>query len=74
VTTEDDLRKQAEEQRRNIPSAEHRGHIRRFQGLTDMTDMEDVALRGYVIWKWLEHNLQSLAAVQKARTKRSRRD
>ena len=30
----------------DMPSAEHRGHIRRFQRLT-LTDEQDVAIRGF---------------------------
>jgi hypothetical protein len=55
--------------KKSLPSAEHRRHIRIFEGLTFLTDAQDVALRGYVAWK------NSLAAVaKKARTKQRRRD
>jgi hypothetical protein len=30
----------------DLPSKEHRGHIRRFRGLTDLSDEEDVRSRG----------------------------
>ena len=56
-----------------LPSKEHRGHIRRFTRC-DWTDEEDVAQRGFVFWKRLEHALRSLAVTQKARTKRASRD
>jgi hypothetical protein len=75
--TEDELRKEAAGWRDRLPSAEHRAHIRRFQHCTDLTDRQDVALRGYVVWRQLEHDLQSLraaTAVKKPTTKRGRRD
>ena len=34
----------------DLPSAEHRAHIRRFVK-SDLTDAEDVAIRGFVFWK-----------------------
>jgi hypothetical protein len=52
----------------NLPSAEHRGHIRRFRGLEFLTDEEDVALRGWVVWKRL--NAALIAAVKKTCTNR----
>ena len=70
MTTSDDLRKQAEEEFRNIPSAEHRGHIRRFQGFADTSDEADVFLRGYVIWKRLNFALMEAAARVKRSTSR----
>jgi hypothetical protein len=39
----------------DLPSPEHRRHIRLFSGLHDMTDAEDVALRGFIAWKRWQH-------------------
>lgn len=42
----------------DLPSPEHRAQIRRFLKL-DMTDEEDVALRGFVAWKrWNWHAME----------------
>jgi len=64
--TLDDFNK---EWKRHLPSAEHRGHIRRFLR-SDLTDEEDVASRGYVIWKRLNFALMEAAAAEKRRTSR----
>ena len=45
-----------------LPSAEHRAHIRRFLR-SDSTDAEDVALRGYIAWRRLEHFLRAEAGL-----------
>jgi hypothetical protein len=74
--TEDELRKKFAGWRDRLPSAEHRRHQRRFWRC-DLTDKQDVAMRGYVNWRALEHALQSLRAattVQKTTTKRGRRN
>jgi hypothetical protein len=44
----------------DMPSAEHRGHIRRFLR-SPFTDEQDVALRGFVAWKRLNHRLMAEA-------------
>ena len=54
----------------NMPSAEHRGHIRRFQRST-LTDAQDVALRGFVAWKRLNHRLMAEAQAVESGTDRS---
>ena len=51
-------------------SAEHRGHIRRFQRCT-LTDAQDVAIRGYVAWRQLEHSLRAAAQAVESGTDRS---
>jgi hypothetical protein len=53
-----------------LPSAEHRGHIRRFQRCT-LTDAQDVAIRGYVAWRQLEHSLRAAAQAVESGTDRS---
>ena len=59
--------------RDSLPSAEHRGHIRRFLD-SGYADKEDVALRGFVFWKRLNARLLALAlAVKKPSTNRSGR-
>jgi hypothetical protein len=66
--------KEANEWKNTLPSAEHRRHIRLFQK-SDLTDEEDVALRGYVVWKRLEHTLQSIrpaAAIKRPSKRRSK--
>jgi pyrimidine operon attenuation protein/uracil phosphoribosyltransferase len=52
--------------KQDLPSPEHRRHIRLFQGLEWMTDEQDVALQGYVLWRG--RNVR--AALEKARTNR----
>jgi hypothetical protein len=67
----DDEWKKARDWVKDLPSPEHRRHIRLFQGLADLTDEQDVALRGYVVWKRLNHALTVAAALAvKQRTKR----
>ena len=53
-----------------VPSAEHHGHIRRFQRST-LTDEQDVALRGFVAWKRLNHRLMAEAQAVESGTDRS---
>ena len=53
-----------------LPSAEHRAHIRRFLRSTS-TDEEDVALRGFVAWKRLNHRLMAAAQAVESGTDRS---
>ena len=53
----------------DLPSAEHRAHIRRFQRST-LTDKEDVALRGWVAFKrW--HHAQLVERDRKTGTEKS---
>ena len=49
----------------DMPSAEHRAHIRRFQRST-LTDAQDCALRGFVAWKRLNHRLMAAAELVKS--------
>ena len=53
-----------------MPSAEHRAHIRRFQRST-LSDEQDVALRGFVAWKRLNHRLRAEAQAVESGTDRS---
>jgi transcriptional regulator with XRE-family HTH domain len=48
----------------DLPSKEHRGHIRRFRGLTDLSDEDDVRSRHYVAWKRWNFALMSAAAAK----------
>jgi hypothetical protein len=58
----------------SLPSAEHRRHIRLFRK-SDLTDEEDVFMRGFVFWKRLNARLvRAAATVKKSRTNRGRRD
>jgi predicted N-acyltransferase len=53
----------------DLPSAEHRSHIRRFRGLDWLTDAEDVAVRGYVAFR----DYLAVLSSKKARTTKRRR-
>ena len=53
----------------DMPSAEHRGHIRRFLR-SPYGDKEDVALRGFVAWKRLNHRLIAAAQAVESGPKR----
>jgi hypothetical protein len=48
----------------DLPSKEHRGHIRRFRGLTDLSDEDDVRLRHFIAWKRWNFALMSAAAAK----------
>ena len=52
----------------DLPSAEHRAHIRRFLR-SDSTDEEDCALRGYIAWRRLEFALRTEAELEKRRSR-----
>ena len=53
----------------NMPSAEHRAHIRRFQR-SSLTDAQDIALRGFVAWKRLNYRLMAEAQLVERGPKR----
>jgi hypothetical protein len=73
--TDEEWQRWAAEWKSRLPSPEHRRHQRLFRK-SDLTDEEDLRIRGYCVWKKVNHERMLLAAaVQKTtRAKRGRRD